>query len=81
MTICTNSVRVPHVIMDRAVLTSLSEAFDARMIEEAIEQGWRSSGPARDETGDHRATLERDLATIEQIGHLDDALKRGRATD
>jgi len=32
--------------MDRAVLTSLSEAFDARMIEEAIEQGWRSSGPA-----------------------------------
>ena len=46
VTICTNSVRVPHVIMDRAVLTSLSEAFDARMIEEAIEQGWRSSGPA-----------------------------------
>jgi site-specific DNA recombinase len=38
MTVCANGVQIAHSIMDREVLASLSKAFDARMIEEAVER-------------------------------------------
>ena len=82
MTVCANGVQIAHSIMDREVLASLSKAFDARMIEEAVERALARLRERRAQSLDRRPTLERELAQIEkQIGHLGDAVKRGRATD
>jgi hypothetical protein len=78
MTVCANGVQIAHSIMDREVLASLSKAFDARMIEEAVERALARLRERRAQSLDRRPTLERELAQIEkQIGHLGDAVKRG----
>ncbi len=80
--VCGNGVQIAHAILDREVIASLSKAFDARMIEEAIERGLARLRQRREDDLDRRPALERELAAIErQIGHLGAAIKRGRATD
>src|SRR5437773_2774044 len=80
--VCANGVQIQHAIMDREVLASLSKAFDARMIEESVERGLARLRERREQRLDRRPGLERELSLIErQIGHLGDAVKRGRATD
>ncbi|PYN03692.1 MAG: hypothetical protein DME07_05930 [Candidatus Rokuibacteriota bacterium] len=70
MDVCANGVQIAPSLMDREVLASLAKAFDARMIEEAIERGLGRLRQRREQSLDRRPTVERELALIEkQIGH------------
>jgi hypothetical protein len=66
MTVCANGVQIAHSIMDREVLASLSKAFDARMIEEAVERALARLRERRAQSLDRRPTLERELAQIRE---------------
>ncbi len=80
--VCGNNVQIPHALLDGAVLGALAKAFDAKMIERAIEEGLARYRSRHAEQQDRRPALERELAKVDkEIIHLGEAVKRGRATD
>src|SRR5439155_19717071 len=77
--VCANGVQIAHSIMDREVLASLAKAFDARMIEEAIERGLGRLRERREQDLVRRLAVARELdVDVRESGRMGDDVERRR---
>ena len=81
-TVCSNSVQLRQEILDGALLEAISEALDERLVEAAVERALERLQARRGEQADRGRDLQRELSLVEaRMGHLLEAVKRGRATE
>ncbi|MFQ5946774.1 MAG: recombinase family protein [Anaerolineae bacterium] len=81
-TVCANTLQIRQEILDQALLQAINEVLDDRILEAAVERALERLRSGQEQTLDYRMALERELSLIEaRIGHLVDAVKRGKATD
>jgi DNA invertase Pin-like site-specific DNA recombinase len=81
-TVCSNSVQIRQEVLDGALLEAISGALDEQLVEAAVERALERLRSRQGKTADRRQELQRELSLVEaRIGHLLDAVKRGRATE
>ena len=81
-TVCSNSVQIRQEVLDAALLEAISGALDEPVVEAAVERAVERLRSRQGQTADRGHELHRELSLVEgRIGHLLDAVKRGRATE
>jgi hypothetical protein len=81
-TVCSNAVQLRQEILDGALLEAVSEALDEQFVEAAVERALERLQARRGEQADRGRELQRELSLVEaRMGHLLEAVKRGRATE
>jgi hypothetical protein len=81
-TVCANSVQIRQEILDRALLEAISAALDEQLVEAAVERALELRRTRQGRQAESRGELERELSLVEaRMGHLLEAVKRGRASD
>ena len=80
--ICRNTFRIEQHILDRIVLEVVNRAFDADLVQEAIEAAVRQLIMGQEEQRDRQMALEHELSQIEtRQQNLAEAIARGEAID
>jgi site-specific DNA recombinase len=80
-TVCSNSVQIRQEILDGALLEAISKALDEQLVEAAVERALEQLRARRGKQADRGRDLQRELLLVEaRMGHLLEAVKRGRAT-
>lgn len=81
-TVCSNAVQIRQEILDGALLEAISQALDEQVIEAAVARALEQLRGRQRGSADRRVELQRELQLVQaRIGHLVEAVKRGRATD
>jgi DNA invertase Pin-like site-specific DNA recombinase len=80
--VCSNAVQIRQEILDGALLGAISQALDEHVIEAAVARALEQLRSRQRGSADRRVDLQRELQRVQaRIGHLLEAVKRGRATD
>ncbi|HEX3203773.1 MAG TPA: hypothetical protein VHQ67_03405 [Nitrospiraceae bacterium] len=81
-TVCTNSTLVGMDILDSALLHSLREALDERILEEGVQRALKKIRTDETQFSDRELALNRELSLVEtRLRHLVEAIARGQGSD
>jgi hypothetical protein len=80
--VCTNNTQVGMDVLDSAILHSLHEVLDGRILEEAVQRALEKIRTEETQFPDQELALNRELSLIEtRLRHLVEAIARGQGSD